>query len=75
MAAMILDEGKDSAAAPRKPLSPAAKRALAEAAARRDAYEAKAKALAANTEIHGRGGLDPVRYDDWEIKGLASDFS
>ena len=25
-------------------------------------------------EIAGRGGLDPVRYGDWEIKGLTSDF-
>ena len=25
-------------------------------------------------EIDGRGGLDPVRYGDWEIKGLTSDF-
>ena len=22
----------------------------------------------------GRGGLEPVRYNDWEVKGLASDF-
>jgi hypothetical protein len=25
-------------------------------------------------EIDGRGGLEPVRYDDWEVKGIASDF-
>ena len=25
-------------------------------------------------ELNGRGGLDPVRYGDWEVKGLASDF-
>jgi len=25
-------------------------------------------------EINGRGGLDPVRYGDWEIKGITSDF-
>jgi hypothetical protein len=25
-------------------------------------------------EHHGRGGLDPARYGDWEVKGLASDF-
>jgi hypothetical protein len=28
----------------------------------------------AEPEINGRGGLDPVRYGDWEVKGLASDF-
>ena len=22
----------------------------------------------------GRGGLEPVRYEDWEVKGIASDF-
>ena len=25
-------------------------------------------------EINGRDGLDPVRYGDWEINGLACDF-
>ena len=25
-------------------------------------------------ELNGRGGLDPSRYGDWEVKGLASDF-
>jgi hypothetical protein len=25
-------------------------------------------------EVAGRGGLDPARYGDWEIKGLTSDF-
>lgn len=25
-------------------------------------------------EIGGRGGLEPTRYGDWEIKGIASDF-
>jgi hypothetical protein len=25
-------------------------------------------------EHNGRGGLDPARYGDWEVKGLASDF-
>lgn len=30
---------------------------------------------AASDEEHGgRGGLDPVRYGDWEIKGIAIDF-
>jgi hypothetical protein len=48
---------------------PAARRALAEAEARR----AKAKP-APTPELNGRGGLDPARYGDWEVKGLASDF-
>jgi hypothetical protein len=61
-------------AAPGKPLSPAALRALAEAAERRAAIDAKAAELASKRELDGRGGLDPVRYDDWEIKGLTADF-
>ena len=54
------------------PLSAAAERALAEAAARR--AEIDRRFAEAPEERHGRGGLDPVRYGDWEIKGLASDF-
>jgi hypothetical protein len=53
-------------------LTPEAQRALAEAAERRLAAEAAARE--APREINGRGGLDPVRYGDWEIKGLTSDF-
>jgi hypothetical protein len=62
-------------AAARKPLSPAAQRALAEAEARRAERErAAAQAAAQPEELKGRGGLDPARYGDWEVKGVASDF-
>lgn len=54
-----------------KSLSPAAERALAEAEARRKLADA---APPAAREVHGRNGLDPVRYGDWEKKGIASDF-
>jgi hypothetical protein len=57
--------------APKKPLSPAAQRALAEAEARR---QAAASAPRQAAERDGRGGLDPVRYGDWEVKGIATDF-
>lgn len=58
----------------RKELTPKARRALAEAAERRrKAAEADA-GKAPPKEIDGRGGLDPVRYGDWEVKGLTSDF-
>jgi len=45
---------------------------LAEAAQRR----ALADQQRANMpkEVNGRGGLEPVRYGDWEINGLISDF-
>jgi hypothetical protein len=57
---------------PKPPLSAAAERALAEAKARRTALDAEMAARP--TEKGGRGGLDPARYGDWEIKGLTSDF-
>ncbi len=54
------------------PLTAAAQRALAEAAARR--AERDGKLVEQLKEVHGRGGLDPTRYGDWEVNGLASDF-
>ncbi len=52
-----------------RPLSPAARRALAEAAERRAQSEPERP-----HEVNGREGLDPVRHGDWEVKGLATDF-
>jgi len=72
MTSMTDQEPPPGPTSPPKPLSPAAERALAEAAARRasrDSADGQAPA-----ELNGRGGLDPVRYGDWEIKGIASDF-
>jgi hypothetical protein len=56
----------------RKPLTPAAQRALAEAEARRRAAEANAQARP--KELQGPKGPEPTRYGDWENKGIASDF-
>ena len=50
-------------------MPPAAQRALAEAEARRARPEPQRP-----REWNGRDGPDPVRYGDWEVKGLASDF-
>ena len=36
--------------------------------------DARAAEIARAKEHRGRGGLEPVRYEDWEVKGLASDF-
>jgi len=55
----------------KKPLSPAAERALAEAAVRRAELDRQAAERPKET---GRKGLDPARYGDWENKGIASDF-
>ena len=48
----------------------AAARALAEAEARR----AAAGEVERPTELGGRDGPEPVRYGDWERRGIAVDF-
>ncbi|MBX4933175.1 DUF1674 domain-containing protein [Rhizobium bangladeshense] len=55
---------------PRKVLSPAARRALAEAEERR----MNQKPLDLPPEIGGRGGAEPARFGDYEINGRAIDF-
>ena len=52
--------------------SPAAQRALDEAKARRS--EIERATTDRPKERDGRRGPDPVRYGDWEVKGIASDF-
>ncbi|TNF21803.1 MAG: DUF1674 domain-containing protein [Rhodobacteraceae bacterium] len=54
----------------RAKLPETARRALEEADARR----AAAPETALPTELGGRDGPEPVRYGDWEKKGLAIDF-
>ena len=49
-----------------------AKRALDEAKKRRADRATNHKKMPA--EKKGRGGLEPTRYGDWEVKGIASDF-
>jgi len=61
--------GPDAAEGPAA-LPPAARRALAEAEARRKA----ARAAELPPEIGGRDGPEPVRYGDWERKGICVDF-
>lgn len=55
---------------PQKDLPPAAQRALAEAEERRKT----AKAQELPKELGGRDGPEPVRFGDWEKKGIAVDF-
>lgn len=65
----MTDTPEKPSSAPEKILSPAAQRALAEAEERRRVMnESRPK------EIGGRGGLEPARYGDWEVKGIAADF-
>ncbi len=54
------------------PQAGAAERALAEAEARRAA--AKRSQEVRPREVNGRQGPEPVRYGDWENKGIAYDF-
>jgi len=56
----------------KKPLSEAAKRALAEAETRRKEIDAAAAALPPEKGV--KRGKEPSRYGDWEKKGIASDF-
>lgn len=53
-----------------KDLPPAAIRALAEAEARRQT----ANTPPAPPELGGPKGLEPIRFGDWERKGIAVDF-
>ncbi len=64
------DHRASAASLKQRPLSEAARRALEEAADRRN----ERRDQATPAEHGGRGGLEPVRYGDWEVKGLASDF-
>jgi hypothetical protein len=65
-----LEQNDEKEAPARRELSPAAQRALAEAEARREALRPETLP----PERGGRGGKEPVRYGDWEVKGLAVDF-
>ena len=55
---------------PPKQLTPAAKRALAEAQARRQ----QAKSAKMEPELNGRDGPEATRFGDWEKNGIISDF-
>ncbi len=67
-------------AAPGKPLSANARRALEEAAARRKAgsksgeHGQTADAKPRPPETAGPKGVEPTRYGDWERGGITYDF-
>ena len=67
---MAENETEVPGAAAGKSISPAARRALEEAAARRKAH---AEASAPH-EQGGPNGPEPTRFGDWERKGIAVDF-
>jgi hypothetical protein len=63
----VLDESEHAV---RRRIREAGERARAEAATRRSDAATDKKPR----EVGGRGGADPARYGDWEVKGRASDF-
>ena len=65
-----MDKTLPENAAPGKPLTPQARRALEEAAARRRAQAAEPLP----EERNGPAGLEPTRFGDWERRGIAVDF-
>ena len=65
----MADHAHPPGAAPGKALTEAARRALAEAAARRQAQPARDP-----SERGGPPGPEPTRFGDWERKGIAVDF-
>lgn len=66
------DIAPDEPVSPPRELPEAAKRALVEAEARRAERDRQVEAMP--PEHGGRDGPEPVRYGDWEKKGIASDF-
>lgn len=72
----MTDSDDTTARSPDQPksLSPAARRALAEAAERRRIRDEEVAARHRAMELGGREGPDPVRYGDWENGGIVSDF-
>ncbi|CUX30224.1 MULTISPECIES: DUF1674 domain-containing protein [Agrobacterium] len=64
------DNGTEEGSEPVKRLSPAAQRALKEAEERR----LQQADIQLPPETGGRGGAEPVRFGDYEIKGRAIDF-
>jgi len=68
--AKSLDTETDVPSGERK-LSPEAQRALTEAEARR---REAARNPPLPREFNGPAGPEPIRYGDWERKGIASDF-
>jgi len=67
----MTDTVDETSEPPKKVLSPAAKRALAEAEERR---KARGETDPVEPEKGGPKGVEPTRYGDWERGGIAYDF-
>jgi hypothetical protein len=58
----------------KRPDPSVAAKALAEAKVRREQMQAGTAKPKAPKELGGRGGEDPARFGDWEVRGIAYDF-
>ena len=58
----------------KSPLSPSTAASAPSPRRKRAAARSTPQGRRRPKEKGGRGGLDPARYGDWEIKGLTSDF-
>ena len=67
-------DDKDPMSARQKSVAEAAKRACAEAEARRKTRAAASDEPSPGKETGGRAGPEPTRYGDWEKDGIISDF-
>jgi len=65
---------KDPTSARQKSVTEAAKRACAEAEARRKTRAAASDEQCPRKEIGGQAGPEPTRYGDWEKDGIISDY-
>ena len=70
----IMADEKDPASARQKSVTEAAKRACAEAEARRKTGAAASDEKSLRKETGGQAGPEPTRYGDWEKDGIISDF-
>ena len=68
------DKPEIADARPKRELTPAARRALAEAEERRARTTKAARATETPPERGGPKGEEPTRYGDWERGGRAVDF-
>ena len=67
-------DDKDPTSARLKSVAEAAKRACAEAEARRKTCAAASDEQSPRKETGGQAGPEPTRYGDWEKDGIISDF-
>lgn len=74
LAGMTDQDAPQTEPATARTLTPAAQRALDEAAARKEEQARLSAELEIPAESGGPKGLEPTRFGDWERKGMICDF-